>query len=173
MIATLIDQKLVKQVFFDGRTRKLKTLFELSDSDNPPSKKVPGSLENAKQPSKKVPSTPEENIPPYRSKKKERDSSGKPESLEEVQGYAKELNADGEEAEKFFDHFTSNGWKVGGRTAMQDWRAAFRNWMRNSVKFGGKKPEKVTEDGLEDTSHYPDHRGLRPGIDFDRPDGKY
>lgn len=35
----------------------------------------------------------------------------------------------------FFDHFTSNGWKVSGRAAMKDWRAAMGTWARNDVKF--------------------------------------
>jgi len=39
------------------------------------------------------------------------------------------------EAEKFFDHFTSNGWKVGGRGVMRDWKAALRNWQRNADNF--------------------------------------
>ena len=31
---------------------------------------------------------------------------------------------------KWFDHYTSNGWKV-GRNAMKDWRAAVRTWERS------------------------------------------
>jgi hypothetical protein len=36
-----------------------------------------------------------------------------------------------EEAEKFCDHFESNGWKVGGKTKMVSWKAAVRNWLKN------------------------------------------
>lgn len=32
----------------------------------------------------------------------------------------------------FFDHFTSNGWKVSGKAPMQDWKSSVRNWMRRS-----------------------------------------
>ena len=40
-----------------------------------------------------------------------------------------------DEAEKFCDHFESNGWKVGGKTKMVSWKAAVRNFMKNgSVK---------------------------------------
>jgi hypothetical protein len=35
----------------------------------------------------------------------------------------------------FFDHYSSNGWKVGGKTKMVDWKAAVRNWIRNEKKF--------------------------------------
>jgi len=37
-------------------------------------------------------------------------------------------------AERFFNHFESNGWKVSGRTAMKDWKAAARNWIERDVK---------------------------------------
>jgi hypothetical protein len=43
------------------------------------------------------------------------------------------------EAERFYDHFTSNGWKVSGRAAMKDWKAAARNWIRNSKNFNNGK----------------------------------
>lgn len=38
-------------------------------------------------------------------------------------------------ARNFFDHYSSNGWKVGGRTPMKDWQAAARKWIRNSGQF--------------------------------------
>ena len=42
-----------------------------------------------------------------------------------------------EEAEKFCDHFESNGWKVGGKTKMVSWKAAVRNFLKN----GSGKPK--------------------------------
>ncbi|HAD97729.1 MAG TPA: transcriptional regulator [Cryomorphaceae bacterium] len=39
------------------------------------------------------------------------------------------------EAQKFFNHFTSNGWKVGGKSPMKDWYAAARNWILNASNF--------------------------------------
>lgn len=53
-----------------------------------------------------------------------------PPTPQEVADYAKEkgLSLD---AERFCDHYTANGWKVGGRSPMKDWRAAVRNWCRN------------------------------------------
>ena len=36
---------------------------------------------------------------------------------------------------KFYNYFQSNGWLVGGRTKMKDWKAAARNWMLNAQKF--------------------------------------
>lgn len=62
-----------------------------------------------------------------------------PPSLEEVQAYVfeKNINID---AEAFFDHFTSNGWLVGGKSKMKDWKAAVRNWERNERKWNNNKP---------------------------------
>jgi hypothetical protein len=46
------------------------------------------------------------------------------------------------EAEKFYNYFQSNGWLVGGKTKMKDWKAAARNWMINAKKFAEKKVTK-------------------------------
>ncbi len=43
------------------------------------------------------------------------------------------------EAEKFYNYFESNGWLVGGKTPMQNWKAATSNWMINSEKFSNGK----------------------------------
>jgi hypothetical protein len=58
-----------------------------------------------------------------------------PESFEEVQSYFFDIKSTTAEAEKFHNHFQSNGWKVGGRSPMKDWRAAARNWVINIQKF--------------------------------------
>lgn len=56
-------------------------------------------------------------------------------SLDEVKGFFRELQTPEMEAEKFFNHFESNGWLVGGKTKMKNWQAAARNWILNSKKF--------------------------------------
>ena len=56
-------------------------------------------------------------------------------TLEETQIYFLEKNFPEVEAQRFFNYFESNGWLVGGRTKMKDWKAAARNWMLNSKKF--------------------------------------
>ena len=40
------------------------------------------------------------------------------------------------EANKFFNYYSSIGWLIGGKTKMKDWKAAARNWMINTAKFG-------------------------------------
>lgn len=60
-------------------------------------------------------------------------------TLEQVKAYVKEKGFK-MDAEAFYDHFQSNGWKVGGKTAMRDWQAAVRNWERRD--FGQTKKNK-------------------------------
>jgi hypothetical protein len=58
--------------------------------------------------------------------------------LDEVTGFFKSENYTEIEAQKFFNHYESNGWKVGGKTPMKNWRAAARNWMLNSHQFASQ-----------------------------------
>ena len=45
--------------------------------------------------------------------------------------------------EHFYDHFESNGWKVSGKSAMKDWKAAARNWERNESTYGRSNQRKT------------------------------
>jgi hypothetical protein len=54
---------------------------------------------------------------------------------QEIADYFKAKNHNELEAQKFFNHYESNGWKVGGRTPMKNWQAAANNWMINAQKF--------------------------------------
>ena len=56
----------------------------------------------------------------------------KPE-LFEVQNYFEEVG-NLNEAEGFFNYYESNGWKV-GKNPMKDWKAASRNWIKNSKNY--------------------------------------
>lgn len=55
--------------------------------------------------------------------------------IEEVIKYFQEQNYPEIEANKFYNYFSSNGWLVGGKTPMKNWKAAAKNWMINSVKY--------------------------------------
>lgn len=61
-----------------------------------------------------------------------------PKHLNDVLEYAKQIGLGNGEAQKFFDYFQSNGWKVGGRAAMRDWKASLRNWKRNQKPVGAR-----------------------------------
>ncbi|MFT3752884.1 MAG: hypothetical protein QM800_08395 [Paludibacter sp.] len=64
-----------------------------------------------------------------------------PPDMASVQSYFLEQKSSEIEAEKFYNYFQSNGWKVGGKAPMQDWQAAARNWLLNAPAFA--KPQKA------------------------------
>jgi hypothetical protein len=39
------------------------------------------------------------------------------------------------EAQKFFNHYASNGWLIGGKSPMVDWKASAQKWILNSANF--------------------------------------
>lgn len=59
---------------------------------------------------------------------------------EEVYEYFVSQNSTKIEAEKFFNYYSSNGWKIGGKAKMKNWQAAARNWLLNANRFNGNKP---------------------------------
>ena len=50
-------------------------------------------------------------------------------TIEDVQAYCKERNK-GVDAQRWYDYYSSNGWKV-GKNPMKDWKAAVRTWERS------------------------------------------
>lgn len=65
-----------------------------------------------------------------------------PPTLEEVQAYCLERN-NNVDAERFINHYTSNGWMV-GKNKMQDWKAAVRTWEKNG--YNAKTPKRSNTD---------------------------
>ncbi len=61
-------------------------------------------------------------------------------SCQEILDYFIELGSTEDEANKFFDHYTANGWKV-GKNAMKDWKATARNWNRNKANYSKVDPQ--------------------------------
>lgn len=61
-----------------------------------------------------------------------------PPSPNDVFDFFLEIGSDREEAHKFIDHYTSNGWKV-GLNKMQDWEATARNWLARADLFNPKQ----------------------------------
>lgn len=61
-------------------------------------------------------------------KEKYKRSFTKP-TLEEVQAYCLERGK-GVDAQKWYDYYSANGWKV-GKNPMKDWKAAVRTWERS------------------------------------------
>jgi len=74
--------------------------------------------------------------------KKKKNSDSKSDSKKESSGFTKPtpdelidyFNGKGsnrDEAERFWNYYESNGWKV-GRNPMKNWKAAVANWLKNS-----------------------------------------
>lgn len=61
-----------------------------------------------------------------------------PPNYEVLQNYFIEKNSSLQEAEKFFNYYTSKGWLVGGKSKMKDWKASANNWIINTDKFNPK-----------------------------------
>ena len=56
-------------------------------------------------------------------------------NLNEIKTYFQENNFPEQEAQKFYNYFSSVGWLVGGKTPMVNWQAAAQNWIINSINF--------------------------------------
>jgi len=55
--------------------------------------------------------------------------------IEEVKEYCDERGGN-VDPQRFFDHYESNGWRV-GKAGMKDWKAAVRTWERNAYGSDG------------------------------------
>ena len=69
-------------------------------------------------------------------------------SLELVKNYFMFQESTEFEAERFFNYYSSNGWLIGGKSKMKDWKAAARNWILNTSKFASKSsPNGIADKG--------------------------
>lgn len=60
------------------------------------------------------------------------------------------------EGQKFYNHYQAIGWKVGGKTPMEDWQASAKNWMlkyREILKSKTNKPPSQNKDNLHTNRH--------------------
>lgn len=64
-----------------------------------------------------------------------------PPLLEEVKTYCEE-RAKGVDPERWYDHYTANGWMV-GKTKMKDWKAAVRTWEKNANQYSAVQTKKT------------------------------
>ena len=65
-------------------------------------------------------------------------------TVDDIEAYCEEKGIYGFDAQRFVDHYTSNGWMI-GRNRMKDWRAAIRTWLRNDDE---RRRRAETDDGL-------------------------
>jgi hypothetical protein len=106
-----------------------------TETQNPKSKPNVGGREGGRDRGR------EGEIDPPVSPKGEADGR-KPSSLDPVIAYF----ADHAEAASFFDHYSANGWKQGGRSALVSWQSAARKWIRN-WETGGRGARKNSSGG--------------------------
>lgn len=65
-----------------------------------------------------------------------------PPTLEEVKAYCTERN-NGINAERWFDYYAANGWKI-GKNPMKDWKASVRYWEKDNTSVSSQSQKKVS-----------------------------
>lgn len=97
----------------------------------------------------------------------EKESSGRSAprrpTVEEVKAYCVERQ-NNVNPQKWYDHYSSNGWKV-GKNPMKDWKAAVRTWENSDI--GGKNTRGDINYG---TVQLPDFTGTGAGCDWNDDD---
>ena len=91
-----------------------------------------------------------------------RSLGAKPRSQLEVLDFFKEKEYDLEEAFKFFNHYQAVGWKIGGKVAIKDWKAAADNWMIKARELVRDRQEKRA-------ANYGDHLLTTTEKDYGEP----
>ena len=62
-------------------------------------------------------------------------------TIEEITAYCQEIGSK-VNPQRFFDYYTSNGWKV-GRNPMKDWKATIRRWSDDEKPSQGTKNSSI------------------------------
>jgi len=76
-----------------------------------------------------------------------------PPNVDQVKAYCLERK-NAVDAQRFIDHYESNGWKV-GKAAMRDWQAAVRTWEKNNfAATGPSQPHRPQVATAEDLKNY-------------------
>ena len=134
-IQLLIAKGYIGMVSFDGRRRVLQS--RLAKSARQTSKTCTADEQNL--PAINIddnPSIEKENTSLSGCTKENRRQTFVKPTLEEVRAYCLERK-NRVNAEKFWDYYNSNGWRV-GKNPMKDWKAAVRTW-EQSDKRGGQR----------------------------------
>lgn len=78
---------------------------------------------------------------------------GAPPTKKAVLKYFKLKNWPGIEGEKFFHHYQSTGWKIGGRICIVDWQSTAKSWMLKANELQRKHGEFRNQDNLKTTKN--------------------
>lgn len=130
----------------NGRRRHLRAL--MPDPSSPPLPMKPTSMKPTSTmavgdvaATRPIASQDRSPLPTNKKEKKENEEEktnrGRAHSLEAVREYFTELGA-ADEAEQFWDYWTSAGWRRKSGP-LKDWKAAARNWMRQPYRRGDRQ----------------------------------
>ncbi|WP_452228961.1 hypothetical protein [Lacinutrix sp. MEBiC02404] len=64
----------------------------------------------------------------------------------EVIAFFKKIKAPELEAQKFYNHYQANGWKIGGKIKMEDWHASSKNWILKAAELKTEKQQSQNRD---------------------------
>lgn len=73
--------------------------------------------------------------------------------LAEVEKFFTDTNYPIAEAKKFFNHYKAIGWKIQGKTPIEDWKALVEKWMSNATRWEDKKQQQPTSDPMRDIQY--------------------
>jgi hypothetical protein len=135
---TSTEQALVPYTNNTNLVNNLNSLNSLNEGTQSKTKKIKTiSDDNSKSNSKSEQESERKKV----AAKKESRAKPRPERplLEEIKNYFAQNNYPSVEADKFYNHYESNGWLVGGKTPMKNWKASANNWILNSNKFNDGK----------------------------------
>lgn len=72
-----------------------------------------------------------------------------PKNKNEVLDFFEKRNWPPLEGEKFYNHYNSIGWKVGGKIKILDWQSAAENWMLKAKEIETARPASQKRDNLK------------------------
>ncbi len=72
-----------------------------------------------------------------------------PKNKNEVLEYFEQRTWPKLEGEKFYNHYNSIGWKVGGKIKIMDWQSAAENWMLKAKEIETARPVSQKRDNLK------------------------
>ena len=79
-------------------------------------------------------------------KKEEPGAFDVPSALAEVKEYFQQKGYAFAEANKFYNHYKSLGWKIQGKAPIEDWKALVEKWMENAKHWPGPQQAQPEQD---------------------------
>lgn len=73
----------------------------------------------------------------------------KPKNERQVLDFFKKENWPEIEAQKFYNHYQSIGWKIGGKIKIENWHASAKNWILKSEELKTKNEVSQNKDNLK------------------------